>query len=125
MALIAIIEDDKMLAEIYEISLEAAGFQAEIAHDGKAGLELIKKSLPDLVLLDIMMPIMSGDQVLKHMRESTWGKDIPVVMATNISESEAPDELMKLKFERFLIKANNSPKQIIEIIKEILDKKTA
>ena len=120
MSKIAVIEDDQGLSEIYQTSLTTDGYQVVIARDGEAGLALIEAEKPDLVLLDIMMPKMSGDQVLAEIRKNDWGKDIPVIIMTNISEAEIPSTLRKLTYSALLIKANNSPSQIIEMVKRIL-----
>ena len=113
---VVIVEDDKMLAEIYQTRLELAGYTCLVAHDGAKGLALIQQELPDLVVLDIMLPQMSGDQVLAAMRSSDWGKNIKVLIATNISEAEAPESLSHLQFDRFIIKANLEHNQLAEIV---------
>lgn len=125
MTKVVIVEDDIPLAEMYKFKLDGAGFVCEIALDGATGLELIKKSKPDLVLLDLMLPQMTGGDVLKHMRASEWGKNIKVIVLTNVSEAEAPDELHKLGIERYLVKANNTPSQVIEFVNQALGLKTA
>ena len=117
---IVLVEDDQMLAEIYQTAIELEEFECHTAPDGMVGLALIQQELPDLVLLDLMLPQLSGDEVLRHMRESEWGKDIKVIILTNISESEAPPELEKYGFERYLVKANNSPQSVMQIVKETL-----
>ena len=65
---VVIVEDDKMLAEIYQTLLNANGFTALVANDGRAGADLIKAEQPDLVLLDLMLPELSGDMVLYEIR---------------------------------------------------------
>lgn len=120
MAKIVLVEDDQMLAEIYQTRLKMAGHDCEVAHDGVSGLELIKKHLPDLALLDLMLPQMSGDGILKAMRESDWGKKIKAIFLTNISESEAPEGIQKLGFERYIVKANLANNELAEIVAETL-----
>ncbi len=122
MTKIVLVEDDVMLAEIYQTRLELAGYTCKVAHDGLDGLLLIKQELPDLVLLDLMLPQMSGDDILREMRNNDWGKDIKAVFLTNISESEAPDHLDELNFERYIVKANLTNNQLAEVVDEILDK---
>ena len=117
---VILVEDDEMLAEIYQTRLELADFECKRANNGLAGLELIQKELPDLVLLDLMMPIMSGDQVLEAMRKSDWGKDIKVIVLTNISEAEAPDGIKELGIERYIVKANLVHDQLVDTVKEVL-----
>lgn len=120
MAKIVLVEDDAMLAEIYQTRLNLAGFQCLLANDGVSGLMLIEKELPDLVLLDLMLPQMSGDEILREMRSSDWGKNIKAIFLTNISESEAPDDIEKLGFERYIVKASLSNNQLAEIVTETL-----
>lgn len=120
MAKIVLVEDDVMLAEIYQTRLELAGHVCKVAHDGLDGLLLIKQERPDLVLLDLMLPQLSGDGILREMRKHDWGKDIKAVFLTNISESEAPDNLEELNFERYIVKANLFNNQLAEVVGEIL-----
>ncbi|MDZ7786502.1 MAG: response regulator [Candidatus Saccharibacteria bacterium] len=117
---IVLVEDDEMLAEIYQTRLELAGFECKRAGNGMTGLELIQNELPDLVLLDLMMPIMSGDDVLKAMRESDWGKAIKVIVLTNISEAEAPANIRDFGIERYIVKANLVHNQLIDAVKQVL-----
>lgn len=117
---IVLVEDDSMLAEIYQTRLQLAGYHCIVANDGANGVSFIKQEQPDLVLLDLMLPQISGDEVLKIMRTNEWGKDIKVILLTNISEAEAPAGLEKLKFERYIVKVNLVHNQLAEIVDEIL-----
>lgn len=123
MAKIVLVEDDAMLAEIYQTWLQIAGHECHIANDGVTGLELIKQNIPDLALLDLMLPQMSGDNILRAMRESDWGKKIKAIFLTNISESEAPEGIQKLGFERYIVKANLATNQLADIVAETLEPK--
>ncbi|MCA9332859.1 response regulator [Candidatus Saccharibacteria bacterium] len=120
MAKIVLVEDDAMLAEIYQTRLSMAGHECHVAHDGLSGLEMIKKILPDLALLDLMLPQLSGDAILKAMRESDWGKKIKAIFLTNISETEAPEGIQNLAFERYVVKANISNNELAEIVEQTL-----
>lgn len=117
---IVLAEDDQMLAEIYKIRIEMAGHTCQVANDGLTALQFIQQTRPDLVLLDLMMPQLSGDEVLTQMRESDWGKDIKVILLTNISPSEAPLSLKKLRFERYIVKVELAHDDLATIIKETL-----
>jgi DNA-binding response OmpR family regulator len=119
---IVLVEDDLMLAEIYETRLSLAGYDCIVAHDGLKGLQLVKEIRPSLVLLDLMLPEMSGDQVLAAMRDSDWGKEIKVVILTNISESEAPPDIESLQFEQYIVKANLQHNQLAETVEQIIGK---
>ncbi len=117
---IAIIEDDVSLQEMYKFSLENAGFTVGIASDGVEGLSLLQSFMPDLILLDLMMPNMSGDEMLVKLRAQPWGATMPVLILTNISEGEAPKTLANLNVERYIIKAHTTPHQVVEIVRKTL-----
>ena len=116
MTKIVLVEDDAMLAEVYQTRLKLAGYDCLVANDGVSGLALIEKELPELVLLDMMLPQMSGDDILRQMRKTDWGKRIKAIFLTNISESEAPEGLKQLGFERYIVKANLMNDQLVEIV---------
>ena len=117
---IVLVEDDALLSEMYQAALINEGYQCSVALDGATGLDLVEHTQPDLVLLDLMLPQMSGDEVLSRMRSSERCKDTKVMVMTNISESEAPDILQSLHFERYIVKANTSLLEVIEIIQQML-----
>ncbi len=125
MAKIVLVEDDKMLAEIYQTWMQNAGHTCIVANDGAMGLAVIGKERPDLVLLDLMLPYLSGDEILQHMRDSEWGKQIKAIFLTNISEAEAPEGLDKLGFERYIVKANLLSNELPNIVNEVLGIKPA
>jgi DNA-binding response OmpR family regulator len=117
---IAVIEDDVALADMYKLKLESAGMTVMVAYDGKAGLEMITKDTPDLVLLDLMLPELTGSEVLAAYRQTPGGKDTKVIVLTNISEYEAPDDLYELGILRYMVKANYTPSQVIVVVQEAL-----
>src|ERR1039457_1447784 len=90
---IVIVEDKAPLADIYKTRLELLGYSCFVAYDGIAALELIQKELPNLVLLDLMVPKIAGDQILEIMRKSEWGKNIKVLIISNLDEADAPSGL--------------------------------
>lgn len=119
-AKIAVIEDDMPIAQMYEFKLDHAGYQVKTAHDGLEGLKLCEEFLPDLILLDLRMPKMSGDEMLEKLRSKDWGANMRVVILTNISRDEAPMNLRLLNVDRYIVKAHHTPQQVLEIIEEIL-----
>lgn len=122
---VVVVEDDKMLAEIYQTLLNANGFTALVANDGRAGVQLIEQELPDLVLLDLMLPELSGDQVLFELRTNEATRETKVIMLTNISETEAPENLDKLNFSRYIVKANLVSNQLPDICREVIEQTAA
>jgi DNA-binding response OmpR family regulator len=117
---IAIIEDDAAISQMYRMKFEAEGFEVETAENGKLGLELAEAMKPDMILLDLMMPEMNGDEMLARLRATDWGKDIKVIILTNMGEQEAPISLREHKVEAFIVKADMTPRQVAELVKEHL-----
>ncbi len=121
MAKIAIVEDDAAIAQMYRIKFEAEGYTVETAENGKIGLKLIEDMKPDIVLCDLMMPEMNGDEMLTKLRATSWGKDMKVIVLTNMGESEAPEIINELNVRAFILKANMTPRQVAELVKEHLN----
>lgn len=119
-AKIAIIEDDQAISQMYRIKFEAEGYTVETADNGKLGLELAEKMNPDIILLDLMMPEMNGDEMLAKLRKTDWGKDIKVVILTNVGEQEIPENVKKLDVSAVIVKADMTPRQVAEKVKTYL-----
>ncbi len=120
MTKIAIVEDDSAISQMYRIKFEGEGFAVETAENGKLGLKLIDSMRPDIVLMDLMMPEMNGDEALKKLRATPFGKEVKVVILTNMGESEAPDVIRQLGVKAFIVKANMTPRQVVELVKKQL-----
>ncbi len=119
---IVIVEDNVELADIYKTRMELLGYECVLAYDGIAAMYIIQKELPDLVLLDLMVPAIAGDEVLKRMRASDWGKDIPVYIISNLNEEDAPKGIRELGIEGYAVKANLKDDELDKIVGEILSR---
>lgn len=117
---IAIIEDDAAIAQMYRMKFEAEGFTVETAENGKLGLALAQEMMPDVILLDLMMPEMNGDEMLAQMRATDWGRDIKVIILTNMGEQEAPETLKTLNVSAFIVKADMTPRQVAELVEQYI-----
>lgn len=117
---IAIVEDDQAISQMYRFKFEAEGYTVQTAENGKLGLELVEKMKPDIILLDLMMPEMTGDEVLAKMRASDWGKNIKVIILTNMGEQEIPDSIKQLGVSGVILKANMTPRQVADLVKKNL-----
>lgn len=122
MTRIAIIEDDQAISQMYRFKFEADGYKVETAENGKLGLELVEKMRPDIILLDLMMPEMNGDEMLEKMRATAWGKHIQVVILTNTGEQEIPSKVRDLDVSAVVLKADMTPRQVAELVKTKLGK---
>lgn len=118
---VAIIEDDQAISQMYRFKFEAENFEVETAENGKLGLELAENMRPDIILLDLMMPEMNGDEMLAAVRATSWGKDIKVVILTNKGEQEIPDEVKNLNVSAVILKADMTPRQVAELVKRTLE----
>lgn len=120
---IAIIEDDAVISQMYRMKFEAEGYEVQVAPDGRLGVELVEKMRPDIILLDIRMPEMTGPEALERIRKHAWGKSIPVLVLTNVGEEEAPHELEHLNVHSYIVKADLTPRQVTERVKNVLEEK--
>jgi CheY-like chemotaxis protein len=117
---IVIVEDNIALADVYKTRLELLGYKCFSAYDGEAALSIIEHQLPDLVLLDLMVPKIAGDEILKRMRSSNWGKDIKVYIISNLNEEDAPAGLREQGIEGYAVKANLSNDQLDQLVDSVL-----
>ncbi len=117
---IVIVEDDASLADIYKTRLELLGYSCQVAGDGIAALYFIQTQHPDLVLLDLMVPDIAGDEILKRMRASKWGKDIPVYVISNLNESDAPAGLRELGIAGYSVKVGMTDDMLDQLVNKIL-----
>lgn len=117
---IALIEDDMAIVQMYRMKLESEGYTVVTAKDGRDGLELIKQESPDIVLLDYMMPVMTGAEMLEELRKQSYGKDLPVIVLTNTGKSEAPESILSNDVKKFIVKAEMTPADVVAEVKSVL-----
>jgi DNA-binding response OmpR family regulator len=120
MTKIAIIEDDQAISQMYRFKFEAEGYDVETAENGKFGLELAEHMKPDIILLDLMMPEMGGDEMLQLLRKKPWGKSVKVIILTNMGEQEIPETIRSLGVSAVILKADMTPRQVAELVKKQL-----
>lgn len=120
MTKIAIIEDDPVISQMYRMKFEADGFEVQLANNGVRGVALIEAFLPDMILLDLQMPEMDGTEALRVIRKNEWGKNIPVIVLTNLGEEESPKEIRALGIHSYIVKADLTPRQVVQRVKEAL-----
>lgn len=121
MAKILVAEDDKFLGNAYKAKLAKAGFEIQLATDGQEALTMLQTFTPDLILLDLMMPIKDGFAVLETMKSDERFKSIPVIVASNLGQKEDTDRALALGANDFIVKSDLSLNTIIEKINKLLD----
>lgn len=118
---ILITEDETLLRNALSEKLRLEGFEVLAAENGQKGLDLALAEHPDLILLDIIMPVMDGLTMLKKLREDAWGKEAAVILLTNLS---ANDHIMPEVIEQqpafYLVKTDWTLDKVVEKIKETL-----
>ncbi len=117
---ILLIEDDPFLSEMYAAKFSQSGFKIEIAADGKRGMEKIKTSHPDLVLLDIVLPKIDGFEILKKIKKDPKLKKIPVILLTNLGQKNEVEKGLALGADEYIIKAHFTPTAVVAKVKEII-----
>ena len=123
MTKVAIIEDDEAISQMYRIKFEGEGYEVETAENGKLGLELCRDMRPNIVLLDLRMPLMTGAEMLAKLRATPWGKKIKVIILTNRGEQEIPPEVKALGVDAIILKAAMTPRQVAQLVQKHLSGK--
>ncbi len=120
---ILIIDDDKIFSKILRDGLLAGGngkYEVVSAFDGEEGFEVAMREKPDLIMLDMMMPKVTGIEFLKKLRNEDWGKDMPVIVETQLSDMEKMNEGMELGVRGYIIKSDYSLDTILRQVEDIL-----
>jgi len=119
---VAIIEDDIAIVQMYRTKFESEGYEVETAGDGRTGLDLIESFDPNIILLDLMMPNMSGLDMLQQLRGKPGGREAKVVVLTNMGDTETATRVYKMAADDYIVKAEMTPKQVAERVKDLLAK---
>lgn len=119
---VLIIDDEKGITDIYQEAFSKEGFQVSVANHGTDGLNKAKVELPDLIILDIIMPEMNGLDVLKTLRSEEPTRKIPVVLLTNLPAEMSAEKAKSLGATEYLVKAEYDPFDVIKIIRNFLPK---
>ena len=116
---ILVVEDDMALNDAYKTILSAAGYPTETAFNGEEALRLTKQQEPDIIFLDLRMPIMDGIGFLKEYKPKTDHKNVKIIVFSNYDMQREVDEAYELGAERYVLKAWASPKELIKIVEDI------
>jgi len=120
---ILLIEDDSFISHAYTDGLGRAGFEMIAASNGEEGIEKIKSENPNLILLDLIMPIKNGFEVLEEIKKDDNLKNIPVIILSNLGQKSDIEKGKTLGAVDYMVKANFSMEEVVKKIKKYLIKK--
>ncbi len=119
---ILLVEDDSFLLSMYATKFETENFKVITAEDGEKGIRYAAKELPDVILLDILLPKMNGFEILKQLKADKRTGHIPVILLSNLSQRGDVEQGLALGAADYLIKAHFMPSGVVEKIKKVLGK---
>ena len=119
---VLVVGDDNFLIKAYEAHLAKAGFHVRTALDGVEAVESLKKVMPDIILLDLVMPRMDGFDVLEEMQKKSEWKKIPIVVVSNLGQESDRDRSLKLGAVEYIVKSDFSLQQTVDLISKHLKK---
>jgi DNA-binding response OmpR family regulator len=117
---VLLVEDDTMLVDMYKMKFESEGWTVHTAGNGMEGLSALEKNIPDILLLDVIMPQMDGFSMLKKVKENDAWKNLPVVLLTNLGQDNDVKRGMELGANDYLVKANLTPQQVVDKVRELI-----
>lgn len=118
---ILLIEDDYHLEDIYKNFLETDGYTVTVAPDGLSGYEKAVSEKPDVILLDIMLPVMNGLNALKKIKENESTKKSPVVLITNLGQEEIIEQAFKIGAQGYILKVRSTPEELLKTVKTYIE----
>lgn len=116
---ILFVEDDPLLQEIYAMKFHEAGYKVAIVDAGNKVIPELEKEMPDVVLLDIVLPRQNGWDVLTDIRKNPTWKDLKVIMLSNLGQKEDTEKATRLGATMYMIKARVTPSEVVEAIKKL------
>lgn len=115
---IALIEDDKMQSEALCGALKDAGFEVLQIFSGKEGLRMVLQQHPDLILLDLILPELDGVSFIKELHKDEWGKNVPIILLTNLEDAEMVSQCLEQGVHSYLIKASWKLEDVVKKVQE-------
>lgn len=117
---VLLVEDDATLIDMYSLKFKEEGYDLVTADNGETGLELALQEVPDIILLDIMMPKMDGFAVLTEIKKNESTKNIPVLMLSNLGQTADVEKGEKMGAVDYIVKASMTPSQVVEKVKSFI-----
>lgn len=117
---ILIADDDPFIAEMYTLKFRELGFDVDVATDGKMAIEKVEHTHPDVLLLDVVMPVIDGFEVLQELKKDDRAGKTKIILLTNLGQKEDVEKGTRLGADDYIIKAHFTPSEVAEKIKLIL-----
>ena len=117
---ILLVEDDPFLIDIYTTKLKGAGFTVKVVEEGEAVLPALKESMPDVLVLDIVLPQIDGWEILRMIQKEKTLKKLKIVVLSNLGQKSEVEKGLKLGAMKYLIKAHYTPSEVVEEIKKVI-----
>lgn len=114
---VLIVEDDFALSDAFAMTLKLSGYDVHIAENGQKALDYLASETPDMILLDVLMPVMDGREFLRHYK-NTGG--IPIVVLSNLDGKEDIDELLSLGAQNYLLKSSITPQTLVPLVEHTI-----
>lgn len=118
---ILIVEDEQALSDAYEFILKEKGYNVLVARDGAEGLQVVEDFRPELILLDLRMPLVSGIDFLRVYEKKSGSSPAKIVVFSNMDDQKEIQEAFSLGADRYILKAWASPNDLTKIVKEMLE----
>ena len=120
MAKILIVEDDPLINKMYSEKLSRDGYEVEVASNGREGLEKLKAGGFNLIILDIMMPVMSGTELIIEIKKDQALEKLPIIVLSNLTEGPEIEKAKKMGISEYLIKSDLDPEDVSNAVKKYL-----
>lgn len=117
---VCIVDDDPNVREIYLMKFNQEGFDVSLATNGEEGLKVIREERPDIILLDLQMPVKNGVEVLAELHQDQELRKIPVIVLTNIDNEDSFKEVGKFETRFYLVKSLTTPQKAVDYVREVL-----
>jgi DNA-binding response OmpR family regulator len=120
MAKVLVVEDDPLISRMYLKVFTFEGFEIHMAENGQVGLDSLKDFQADIILIDVMMPVMNGVEMLANLKANPVTRDIPVIMLTNLADVRTAEATINQGALKYVVKGDHNPMEIAAMVKEIL-----
>lgn len=122
---VCIVEDEQSLRTALQKYLDQLGYTVDLAENGAVAMDVVQKNIPDIILLDILMPIKDGMSFLEDLRKTDWGKSIPVIILTNMNDLDKIALSLEKGIFNYMIKADSSLEEVSTRIESVLSEQAS